>query len=275
MFETVDFREQICGFNHTSEFKLTGNIDEDLFKLYERYNENYPATANKIKEFIGVGEENPGMYIYTDVDRLVRPNFPLSISCKVFECYRLELHKTYTTVHLEYKDDKIVAVEDTDTYAKSYRLYNPKTGKALSNNIYFQTKYVHSDPTSALLDHTCTFNKYSLIHRNYPALPCGVVRDHYEFDIMRKLKGRMLEAIKDIVVYETELLETFFTGSFFADEMTPEVVDAINSNCEFRVCKDCKDLFIIDDSTHKWYESRGMNVPKRCPCCRDKRKNSK
>lgn len=39
-----------------------------------------------------------------------------------------------------------------------------------------------------------------------------------------------------------------------------------------RTCKDCGDKFTIEESEARWFEEKGMTLPKRCAECRKKRK---
>lgn len=42
-----------------------------------------------------------------------------------------------------------------------------------------------------------------------------------------------------------------------------------------KTCKDCKKEFTITADNQRWYESKGFNLPERCPDCRKKRKAAK
>lgn len=41
------------------------------------------------------------------------------------------------------------------------------------------------------------------------------------------------------------------------------------------ICRDCGEKFVIDDKTQKWYEDKGMVLPKRCISCRRARRQAK
>jgi DNA replicative helicase MCM subunit Mcm2 (Cdc46/Mcm family) len=39
-------------------------------------------------------------------------------------------------------------------------------------------------------------------------------------------------------------------------------------------CRDCGTEFSVDEKEQKWFESKGLQMPKRCKACRDKRKQN-
>ena len=39
-----------------------------------------------------------------------------------------------------------------------------------------------------------------------------------------------------------------------------------------RTCRDCSEEFVIVENEAKWFEDRDMQLPKRCPNCRRKRR---
>lgn len=38
-------------------------------------------------------------------------------------------------------------------------------------------------------------------------------------------------------------------------------------------CKDCKEDYILTCDEYYWFFGRGLNIPKRCPKCRNRRRN--
>lgn len=43
---------------------------------------------------------------------------------------------------------------------------------------------------------------------------------------------------------------------------------------ERRQCKECGTTFLITETEAEWYENRGLELPKRCPDCRRKRREA-
>jgi DNA replicative helicase MCM subunit Mcm2 (Cdc46/Mcm family) len=41
------------------------------------------------------------------------------------------------------------------------------------------------------------------------------------------------------------------------------------------VCKDCGEPFSMDKKEIEFYENKGLEQPKRCPGCREKRRNAR
>lgn len=70
------------------------------------------------------------------------------------------------------------------------------------------------------------------------------------------------KAIEEIYFDEQEL-----------DEDIRETVDNLLQHGHFMKCKDCGNPFYIMHDEEEWYTNRGLNIPKRCKTCRDKRRN--
>lgn len=54
-------------------------------------------------------------------------------------------------------------------------------------------------------------------------------------------------------------------------------IGIVESNTEVEIikCKDCGEEFFIADDERKFFESKGLHLPKRCSVCRNKRKVEK
>lgn len=72
------------------------------------------------------------------------------------------------------------------------------------------------------------------------------------------------KAIEEIYFDEQEL-----------DEDIRETVDNLLQHGHFMKCKDCGNPFYITYDEEKWYTNKGLNIPKRCKACRNKRRNKK
>lgn len=65
-----------------------------------------------------------------------------------------------------------------------------------------------------------------------------------------------------------------------AEALATARADCIASSMDFGVwqkhtCKDCGKEFYMSYNEVKFFESKELHIPKRCKCCRDKRKASK
>ncbi len=59
-------------------------------------------------------------------------------------------------------------------------------------------------------------------------------------------------------------------------EVVGEYNELIRTNSvDILYCKDCRKYFILTKSEKEWFESRGLDLPRRCPRCRNKNKDKK
>lgn len=98
-------------------------------------------------------------------------------------------------------------------------------------------------------------------NRKFPLIPCNTAQDniiYLDFSV----------GYSDFV-FHTEKLYVGF-------ENWLQNHPALNQS-EFYVCKEnnCDNIFSIDSRERQWYALRGLNIPKRCPHCRQERKSAK
>lgn len=270
MFEVFKLNDQLTSSNYFTVYELTSNLSETVNKFMETYKDKSPDFVEELKKYLSIGKDGE-LFVYSN-----QPEY-LGLGTKnervIFECYKLELNQTYEPVRLESKNGKVIVVKD-GKWLKSYKLINPLNNEELMSFQGPETLFHSSGFVKCLVDANCTLAEYSIhssyrnLLDNHPKSDTDVYPERYFTEAVIDDMLRHIERVN----FDDEAVKYFFDGYYLPYELTPEVVDLINSKCSFVKCKDCGKIYPVTEDLKSWYTSRNLSVPKRCSLCRIGRK---